>query len=176
MKIKENIIGERIYLRTLEEPDASQEYCDWLNDKEVNIYLQTRKSTIEELKAYIDKKNKQIDCIFLGIYIKENDKHVGNLKLEPIDKDNAHFSIMIGDKDYWGKGIGTEATRLITDFGFEKLNLESIDLDVISENVRAIKTYEKVGFKTYKTVPNSLINDGVAYDQVFMKIRKGELN
>jgi len=85
---KIRINGNRIYLRKLDEKDATQEYCDWLNDPEVNKYLETREATIKGLRQYIKDKNKDPNCLFLGIFLKENEKHIGNIKLEPVDFKN----------------------------------------------------------------------------------------
>lgn len=57
------IIGKRIYLKELCEDDASQQYCDWLNNPDVNKYMTTKKTTIEELKQYIGKRNGEIDML-----------------------------------------------------------------------------------------------------------------
>lgn len=68
-KIK--IEGKRIYLRKLDEKDATQKYCSWLNDPEVNKYLETREATIEELRQYIKDKNKNPNCLFLEFFLRK---------------------------------------------------------------------------------------------------------
>lgn len=168
------IMGDRIYLQGLDEKDASEDYCRWLNDPEVNKYLETRQATIKDLKKYIIEKNQNKNCLFLGIFDKENNKHIGNLKLEPISfsKKKAIFSILIGDKEYWSKGYGTEATKLIIDYAFNSLNLDTIILGVIPENKVAIKVYEKVGFKIIGIREKSIDHNGVLYDDVVMEVRK----
>ena len=144
--------GSRLYFRKLDERDATTEYSNWLNDPDVNIHLhpshREKKTTIEDLKKYIHDKNNNGDCCFFGIFMNENDKHIGNIKLEPIDFNNrkATFSMMIGDKDYWGKGIGTVATKMMLEYGLKKLNLKTVDLRVSSLNKGAIRAYEKAGF------------------------------
>ena len=62
------------------------DYAGWLNDPVVNQYLETRKVTIEELRTYIQEKSKSANAIFFGIFWKENAQHIGNVKLEPIDR------------------------------------------------------------------------------------------
>lgn len=62
------------------------------------------------------------------------------------DGDSALFRIAIGEKDAWGKGYGTDATRLVLDEGFISLGLNEVRLEVFSHNARAIATYERVGF------------------------------
>ena len=82
-KIK--IGGDRIFLKKLSQKNATEEYCSWLNDPEVNQYLETRRATVAELKKYIKEKNKNSNCLFLGIFYKANNRHIGNIKLEPTD-------------------------------------------------------------------------------------------
>lgn len=166
--------GKNIYLRKLTELDATNEYCNWLNDPLVNKYLETRKSTIEEIKEYINNKNNDIYCKFFGIFDLNNDIHIGNAKLEPIDFNNktAIFGILIGNKKYWGKNIGTEATKLMCVYGFNELNLDCIKLGVISVNKKAIRVYEKVGFKIINIEKNKIKHGNTFFDKVNMQIKK----
>ena len=170
----EKFAGQRLYLRKLTSADASEEYCRWLNDPEVNYFLETRHATIADLVDYIEKQNANPASALLGIFDAANDKHIGNAKFEPIDwdKKRAVFGIVIGVKDYWGKGIGTEATRLGVDYAFKALGLDEVELGVIPENTRARKAFERAGFKYVKTIPKLLNHDGVLYDKIVMAVRK----
>jgi RimJ/RimL family protein N-acetyltransferase len=56
------------------------------------------------------------------------------------------FRIVIGEKELWGQGYGTEATRLVAEEAFESLDLDAIRLEVFSHNARALAAYERVGF------------------------------
>jgi RimJ/RimL family protein N-acetyltransferase len=94
MKKNIRVDGKRIYLKTLIEDDASEEYVGWINDKDVNQYLETKRTTLEELRSYITKKKEDENCLFLGIYFKENNKHIGNIKLEPIDLDEIDLGVL----------------------------------------------------------------------------------
>jgi len=168
--------GKRIYLRELKEEDASQEYCNWLNNSIVNKYLETRSTSIKELKEYIKEKKENENCIFLGIFIKNSDKHIGNVKLEPIDWNDkkATLGILIGDKNYWGKGICTIVMKLITKYAFEKMSLEKIDLGVLSENRAAIICYLKSGFKIDNFSPKADKRENALYDTITMSIKKND--
>lgn len=168
------IEGDRVYLKTLNIKNATQEYCDWLNDSQVNKYLETRESTIRDLSNYIRNKLRSDNCIFFGIFFKENNKHIGNVKLEPIewDKKKTIFGIMIGDKNYWQMGLGTEATKLAIKFAFERLSLNEVELGVISENKPAIRVYEKVGFKVTEIRKKAVNHDGKIFDDIIMNIKK----
>ncbi|GAJ21200.1 unnamed protein product, partial [marine sediment metagenome] len=114
------IQGKKIYLKKLTQANATKDYCNWLSDIKVNKYIRTKKGTIKSLREYILEKNKNPNCLFLGIFTRNTDKHIGNVKLEPIDwkSKKAGFGIMIGDKNYWGKRMAQEAVRLITEYAF----------------------------------------------------------
>ena len=171
---KHTIVGDRIYLKVLEETNATEEYCHWLNDPEVNKYLETKSATIEDLRKYIKDKFESSNCLFFGIFLNDGNKHIGNLKLEPIDfeKMTAVFGIMIGEKKYWGRGICYEASKLIVDWSFEKLNLREIKLGVIAENKAAVRAYEKVGFKVDNVIKKSIKFGNNYYNKILMSIKR----
>lgn len=164
------INGDRCFLAILQKEHASQEYCNWLNDEVVNKYLETRQATVVDLEKYITEKLESGNCLFFGIFWKENNKHIGNIKLEPIDfkKKSADLGIMIGDKDFWGKGIATEVVNLLAEYAFRELGLKEIKLGVISENKSAINVYKKCGFEILKIDKKTLDHDGKKYDQIWM--------
>ncbi|MEK7655919.1 MAG: GNAT family N-acetyltransferase [Patescibacteria group bacterium] len=165
--------GNRIYLRTLTEQDATQRYASWLNDAEVNSFLATKSATVNELQEYIAKKNQQFDAILCGIFLKDNDLSIGTVKFEPIDLDSrrARIAVMIGDKTFWGQGFAGEAMELLMKYGFDKLRLTEIDLGVIDKNEAAIRTYHKLGFQEIKRDLKVVEYDGILYDQVWMEFK-----
>jgi len=169
-----NIRGESICLRGLQDEDASVEYCSWINDPKVNKFLGTKKATINELKKYIKEKKENKNCLFLGIFTKTSNKHIGNIKLEPIDFKNkkAILGILIGDKNYWGRGICTETAKLVVNYAFKNLNLKRVELGVISENKAAIQCYLKAGLKIDRTGPKIKGDNGRYYKTIFMSIEK----
>ena len=77
--------GDRIYIETLGVPYATEEYASWLEDPEVHMYLETRSATVEELRAYIAEKDASPDALLCGIFLNDDDTHIGTIKLEPID-------------------------------------------------------------------------------------------
>ena len=80
------------------------------------------------------------------------------------------LGIAIGEKEYWGQGYGTEATRLLVDYGFNLLNLNSIMLGAFVFNERAIACYKKVGFKEIGWRRQARIIGGQKYDVLLMDI------
>ncbi len=88
----------------------------------------------------------------------------------------ATLGIFIGDKDYRNEGYGTEAIKLILDYGFNYLNLNNIKLDLMSFNERALKCYIKCGFKEYGRRRNCKYINGKYYDSIEMDILANEFN
>ncbi len=166
--------GERIYLRSMTSADASLVYASWLNDKEVNKFLATKSATVAELEEYISKKNSQSDALHLGIFLKDNDQHIGTVKLEPIDSVNkkATIAIMIGDKASWGKGFAKEAMKVLIDYALKELKIEEINLGVLLQNENAIKAYKKLGFQETRREMKSVKYPNGVFDQIWMSYKK----
>lgn len=167
--------GRRVYLRGLRENDASQEYCRWLNDPAVNKFLVTTSSTMEELKSYIKQRVESGNCLFAGIFLNKNDRHIGTIKLEPIDwqKKEATLGILIGDKDSQGYGFGAESLALLLDYADKELGLKKIKLGTFSGNAPAIACFKKVGFDIDAIEKSSYKRDHQAQD-ILMMSRKAE--
>lgn len=82
--------------------------------------------------------------------------------------------IFIGDKNYWNKGYGTDAMRILIRFIFEQMNINKIKLNVYEFNPRAVRCYEKCGFKKEGTLRQEIFRDGKYYDQYIMSILREE--
>lgn len=142
--------GEKIFLRPLLLSDISKKYLSWLNDPQTNLYNSHSifPYTIEQLKDYIkgiDNKSKMV----LAICDQKSGKHIGNISLQNIDwvARSAEFAILIGEKEFWGKGIGEETGKLMVQYGFNRLNLNRIHCGTSSENVGMQKLALNLGMK-----------------------------
>ena len=84
----------------------------------------------------------------MGYSLKKNNFHIGNVKVDPINKFHGlgEFGIMIGEKSEWGKGYAKESTITIINYCFKKIKLRKITLGVVEDNIAAFKMYEKIGF------------------------------
>lgn len=171
MKYFKKLIGERIYLspRNTEEVEK---FTEWLNDFETTDYIGRSAiiTTLEGERKYFEGSNDKNYSFF--IVTLDNDKLIGTIGLECYDHINrtATLGIFIGDKEYRSKGYGTEAVRLILDYGFNYLNLNNIKLDLMSFNERALKCYQKCGFKEYGRRRKCKFINGKYYDSIEMDI------
>ena len=147
---------DRLILKPLNKYFLSKDYVNWLNDEEVNRYLESGGDyTLEKLDDYLEEVESN-PKYFWAIIHKETNNHIGNIKIDPIDFIGlfGEYGIMIGDRTVWGKGIGFEATTSVIDFCFNVLRLEKINLGLHRSNNKALRLYEKLGFK--KSLNNSL--------------------
>ena len=108
---------------------------------------------------------------------KVNDVHIGNIKLDNFDWVNrtCELGLLLGDRTYWGKGIGTEVMRLTLAYAFNQLNLRKVLLAVYANNPAAIKLYEKVGFKNEGCLRSQIFVKGEYIDKHYMGIFSNEL-
>lgn len=170
------IEGEKVGLTEIKE-EYLEQYQDWINDLKVAQFI-THFGTVLTKEAEDEWYQKQAekDEPMFTIHYLTNDKPIGNCGLHNIDGENDHakMGIMLGEKEYWNKGLGTETVRLITDFGFTALNLHGISLAVKDFNKRAKRVYEKVGYQIAGRVRDFHKIDGSYYDEIIMDILRDE--
>ena len=151
---------------------ATDIYVNWLNDNEVNKYLETKNGyTIEMLKRYLESIEKNNICAW-AIHLKQTGTHIGNVKIDPISfrNRNAEYGILIGEKSSWGKGYAHEASEKVFDFCFTVLNLRKITLGVVSANLSAVKLYERMGFEKEGLLKSHCFHDGQWQDIMRMAL------
>lgn len=144
------LISERLILEPLGLSFLSEYYLSWLNDAETALYLDTpRGQNQQDLKEYLTLvENRPI--LFWAITLRESGRHIGNIKIDPVDTFHRYgeYGILIGAKDVWGNGFAKEASEAVIRFCFESLLLRRITLGVVKDNVAAVKLYEHLGFVT----------------------------
>jgi len=87
----------------------------------------------------------------------------------------ATLFVGIGERDLWRKGYGTEAARLICEYGFFFRSLHNIKVEINGYNQSAIRLYERLGFRLVGRVRGALVLNGVRYDQLVMDLLRTEL-
>lgn len=140
----------RLYLRPIKLDDVNDNYCAWLADPEVNQFLETRfqSQTKQMIRDFVASKMENPNEPLWAICDRATDRHIGNIKLGPINHHHqrADISLLIGDKAFWGKGYATEAIAAIVEHAFNTLQLNKLQAGAYSNNVGSINAFKKNGF------------------------------
>jgi RimJ/RimL family protein N-acetyltransferase len=148
-------------------------YVRWLNDFEVTrtMALGGRPITLEFEESWYNRvSTSERDATFV-IYERATLRPIGSTGLHQIDHSDrtAEFGIMIGEKEAWGKGYGTETTRLMLEYGFVALGLHNIMLRAYSYNDRGLRAYQRAGFREFGRRRQAQRLGDQAYDVIYME-------
>jgi RimJ/RimL family protein N-acetyltransferase len=170
--------GARVWLRQAERDDLPL-FVRWLNDAETSSFLSSGAplSLAGEERWFERLQEKQgEDRWHFVICLLEDSRPIGTIGFFGIDTvdGNAGVGIMIGEKDLWGQGLGTDALDALVDFGFGTLRLERIWLEVYDFNPRARRSYEKCGFVLEGTLRHAVHRRGRFHDVHVMAILRHE--
>lgn len=173
------IYSERMRLRAVEREDLKSFHV-WLNDPEVTrglaLYLPLSMADEESWFNFISQRNPNERPFSIEIKKGKNWKLIGNCGFHALETQNrcGEVGIVIGDKSEWNKGYGAEAMRLMQKHGFETLNLHRVFLRVYSDNIRAVRSYEKVGFVLEGRLREANYKNGKYEDVLLMGILRAE--
>lgn len=141
----------RIYLKNMLPSDVTPDYCAWLRDRKVTQFLEARfsKNSPRDVRAFVKKANNNPNTKFFAVRLKNSDMHIGNVKLHRINRTHrsGEISILIGKKECWGKGYGTEAINLISDYAFGVLGMNKLSAECYANNKGSLKAFKKAGFQ-----------------------------
>ena len=171
------IKGTRVELAPLDRKHIDV-FLKWFNDPEITQYLLMYKPLTRDMEEeWFDNLKKRENDVFFSILIheqndKKTEKIIGNCSIQNINSKNRACScgIIIGEKEYQGKGYGTEAMEMLIEYGFNTLNVNRIELTVYEFNIRAYKSYLKVGFVEEGRKRQARYHNGKYYDEVIMAI------
>lgn len=173
----EVVPGERVFLSQVQRADVPL-MARWFSDLELTALLGAHgmSFTLEQEQEWYEQTVKQTDRKTFAIVVREGQRYIGNISLFDINHrhSTATFGIAVGDKTAWGQGYGSEATRLICDYGFTFLGLHNIRLWHVAFNERGHRAYLKAGFKEVGRLRGTIVFDGVRYDEVLMDITRDD--
>ncbi|HYI49020.1 MAG TPA: GNAT family N-acetyltransferase [Allosphingosinicella sp.] len=154
-------------------PDrVSDAYLGWLADPEVNRYLEVRFSPQgrAEAEAFVAAMLDSERDLLFGIHSIALGRHVGNIKLGPIDRNHGlgEIGIMVGDRSAWGQGIAPSAIRRVTAIAKSELGLRRLSAGCYASNVGSRKAFEKAGFAVEAMRPQHYLLDGKAEDALLL--------
>ncbi len=173
------LTGKLVRLAAIDPESSAEAWARWRTNSEYirladmdPVTMHSKKNT----RAWIEKHLEDWLEHEFSIIALEGDKLIGSTGLGGNMKmhGDAFVGIGVGEPDYWGKGYGTEAMKLIVQYAFLELNLERVSLDVFEYNPRAIRSYEKAGFKIEGRMRKALLREGRRWDMIFMGILREE--
>ena len=169
-----------IELKPLSEENITP-FFTWLRDEEVIKYsLSAFQKFIDEgdIEKWFASLLSNTQDLTLGIFLSSDGSLIGYAGICNISSTNnsGEYFILIGDKNQWGKGIGTKVTREVIKSGFEELNLHRIMLTVSEPNIGGVRAYEKAGFNIEGRLRQACYRDGAYHDKIIMSMLKEEFN
>ncbi len=173
------IYGERVRLRAVERDDVLK-FHEWVNDPEVTrglaMYLPMSLADEENWVNSLANRDQKEKPLAIEVRKGKNWKLIGNCGVFSIDSVNssAELGIMIGDKTEWNKGYGSEIMSLLVRHCFETLNLNRAYLKVYTENIRAVRSYEKAGFVLEGRLREAVYKHGKYDDVLIMSVLRSE--
>lgn len=168
--INEGIFGKNYNLRILKPSDVTDKYLSWLEDKDVNKFLENRhqKHTLASLRHFVSEFDSK-EKFFFGLYDSDNKEHIGNFNLHWNQAHNTvYYGYLIGDKNYWGSSAAQVGTHLLLKFSFEVLNARKVWGSIYLANIGAIMNVKKFGFieegrQSEQYLVENGFTDGVLY-------------
>ncbi|MES2400014.1 MAG: GNAT family protein [Pseudomonadota bacterium] len=140
----------RFLLRELTGDDVSARYLGWLGDSAAQKWIATAESTRElaALREYVQQRVGRRDVLFLGIFAKTDDLHIGNIKYEPLlqEEGRAELGVLIGDPAFRGKRVFAEVLAASAEWLKSHRNIRRIYLGVERQNLPAVTAYQNAGF------------------------------
>lgn len=165
------IIGDLLDLVPIEEKHVTMGYYEWLMDPLINQYLEVRFThySVDELRAFVKEINQSKTDYMFAMITKEK-QYIGNIKIGAINWHHrtAEVGLLIGDKDAWGKGFGTEAVKLITKYGFDVLNVRKLWAGAYAENMGSVRAFIKNGYSEECRRIKHFFSNGTYVDDIML--------
>ncbi|EBA13978.1 GNAT family N-acetyltransferase [Roseobacter sp. CCS2] len=160
--------GGQVTVRQLTPDDVTDTYLSWFSDPVVTEYLEARNLSRKDVVDYMVGGRESGLHVMHGIFAKDSDRHIGNVKIGPISwkHGTAGLVTFIGDRAYWGKGIGREAVRIGVQLAFENYGLRKLSDGVIEGNVGSLKAYCAAGFVVEATMRGQYLLNGQSRDRI----------
>lgn len=171
------LTGELVRLVALDIEEDPKLLSEWDRDSEFQRLLNSESASRYNPKQVREFLEKEIDSMhFYIIQRLEDERKIGLIDLNGIDwvSRNAWVGIGIGEREFWGKGYGTDAMKILLRHAFTVLNLQRVSLNVFDFNQRGYASYLKCGFKEEGRLPAALMKAGKRCDLIFMGILRSD--
>jgi len=158
---------QRLRLAPLDARHADGPYLQWMNDPDVVRWLETRGQTFSagDLVDFIETQNADPMVHLFGMFLGDDGRHIGNIKIGPLDKKHARgdIGLLIGERSCWGKGFAREAIAGIADYGLGPLGLHKVTAGCYAGNEGSRRAFLAAGF-TQEGVRRAHLWDGERWD------------
>ena len=176
------IVSDKIYLREFVRDNIYDEkYYIWLRDAEViksiNRIEYLMSMEFSEIEQYVSNILKSTTDSYFAIYAKENDEFIGTFKVGHINWRSglADIGIMIGEKNYWGKGYAKDVLKVGCSYAFNYLSLRKLTGGTIATNIGMCKAFEHVGFIREGLLKSQYLVEGEYVDHVIFGMFKEDM-
>jgi len=179
--MKDIYTGELVRLSAMNPEEISAAFSRWGRDSEFRRLMDSGASSMASptaIKKWLEKEldEQSVNMHWFSIRKLDDDKLLGDIDLYVVDWTgrDAFVGLGIGEREFWGKGYGTDLMRLILRYAFTEINLHRVTLNVFEYNPRAIRSYEKTGFRHEGRMRQVLNKEGRRWDILFMGILREE--
>lgn len=179
--MKDILTGELIRLSAMDAEEASKAFSRWARDSEFKRLLDSgvvRVSSQKNVQKWLEKAldEQGANQYWFSIRKLDDDRFLGDIDLYVHNWPgrDAFVGLGIGEREFWGKGYGTDVMKVILRYAFEEVNLKRVTLTVFEYNPRAIRSYEKAGFRHEGRMRQLLNKEGRRWDMLTMGILRAE--
>ena len=179
--MKDIFTGKLVRLSAFDPEEMSKAFTRWyLNSEYFRLLnssphrMKSAKSTIKWMEEEVGAMS--LESYYFSIRTLEDDKLIGEIGLDVVNWPgrDAFVGLGIGETEYWSKGYGTDVMNVLLRFAFTEINLRRVSLGVFEYNPRAIRSYEKAGFRHEGRMRRLLNREGRRWDNLFMGILREE--
>ena len=179
--MKDIFTGKLVRLSAFDPEEMSKVFPRWNQNSEYFRLLNSSARPMQSSKAALKWMEKEVEEIspasyYFSIRTLADDKLIGEIGLDVVNWPgrDAFVGLGIGENEYWSKGYGTDVMNVLLGFAFNELNLRRVSLGVFEYNPRAIRSYEKAGFRHEGRLRRFLNREGRRWDNLFMGILREE--
>tara|TARA_Y100000991_G_C21963533_1_gene345698 strand:+ start:1446 stop:2060 length:615 start_codon:yes stop_codon:yes gene_type:complete len=169
-------ITKNLNLRILKKRDINDVYIKALNNESIVGMTQAihKTWTRKNIEEFIDLNNNSSNMLLIGVFLKEKNIHLGNVRLLNICRVNkrAEISMLFFRKEYWNKGFATEALREVINYSFKEMGLRRICADYFENNFASKKIFEKLCFKVEGIYKEHFYSEGKFVNSIRVALMK----
>ena len=164
--------GERIYLRKIQINDITDRVMDWFKDEELmEFYTSSKKAITEESLIQSIKAGEEKENLYTyGIFTNDEDTLIGTIKLGPINFNHriSDLVILLGDRNYLGKGLAVEAIKVGNNLAFQEFDIRKLYGGMYESNIPSIKAYTRAGWLIEGNLKGFYLHNGQNEDRILV--------